>query len=190
MKKIFLFLASLVICLQINAHSAKEAFFTFKVDTTLSVEAEFPWTIRKALIKDYPELATIKSKTVIDSLCVEYLKENFRVFNDAGIINPVEKVVELPNSGHSHSYKVKMIFRDLGFQTIKNSLMFNLNENQINFHEVILDGEVQYFQTNQQKSTFKVRQGIPCELWVIVIGFIVLTIAFALLVKRKRSLKL
>ena len=61
--KIFLALSFLVLSYASFAHEPNEAFFeiTQKGNTT-EVIAEFPWTLRNALIEFYPSLETANSK--------------------------------------------------------------------------------------------------------------------------------
>lgn len=124
------------------AHEPNEAYFVIKNSaTTIKVEAEFPWTIRKALLQFDESLASATTKTTFNEAFFSYVKKNL-VLLDATNKLKLLSIKELPRTGHSHGSRFLIVFQGNQFQSVQNELMFNLYENQQNHHEVTVKENV------------------------------------------------
>ena len=114
----------------VSAHETDEAYFEIRDDSlVLVIEAEFPWTLRKALLKAYPDSET--SREVFSQNLFEYFQQNLKVESEEGP-NPLQRVLQLEHEGHNHSVKYRLIFERPEFSSIKNTLMFNFSSHQKN----------------------------------------------------------
>ena len=116
-------------------HESDEAFFQIRVtDSTVEVEAEFPWTLRKALMNFNPSLARAKHKNEFEKTFTRYLKANLMLKDHLGKRLPYMHFIPVANDGHSHQSKYLITYAGTNPWKITNTLLFNVNKNQVNHH--------------------------------------------------------
>src|SRR6056300_1147084 len=98
------------------------------------VLAEFPWTIRKALLQFDPKLAETKNKEDFDKALFLYVKTNFLLKNQEGLEIELVKVKELVLREHSHQSNFEFYFDGPEFREVQNTLLFNLSSEHKNYH--------------------------------------------------------
>jgi hypothetical protein len=138
------------------AHESNQAFFEiYTIDTKTIVLAEFPWSIRNAVLTFNPKLnSTVKKEVFFDSF-LEYVNSTLILVDDNGKkINLIE-VIKVPQRGHSHQNNYKFIYDGVNTSKITNSLMFNINKEQTNHHILYRDDNKVSFKTNKSASIYK-----------------------------------
>ena len=139
------------------AHEPNEAFFTYtEKENTVEVEAEFPWSLRNALLKFDPSLAHATDKRDFENAFNEYISKNLIIRDRDGNPLQFQGVYELENNGHSHQNSYLMVFKGHDLFEITNTIMFNLYGNQVNYNTVGAGQNVETFKTNNGVNHFKV----------------------------------
>lgn len=126
------------ILVPLNAHDAHQAFFGIR-ETELkliNIKADFPWTLREALIQFDSNLLVDKQEEVWRSALERYIIQNFIVYNSNGIPLKFLSIEESTSShgGHAIQYNFSLEWGEIG--EIENRLMFNINEDQENYHKI------------------------------------------------------
>ena len=123
-------------------HNTKEAFFTIeKREDQIHVLAEFPWTVRKALLHYDPNLERAKEKEAFQKSFYNYVKRNFLLKNQKGKPLELVSVEEVSHQGHSHQSNFKFRFQGTQFIEVHNELLFNIAAKQKNYHTILIDGK-------------------------------------------------
>ncbi|WP_296386289.1 hypothetical protein, partial [Winogradskyella sp.] len=68
-------------------------------------------------------------------------------------------VKEVTSQGHSHQNNFMFVFAGNINATITNTLMFNIYDNQKNYHEVEINNKELEFLTTSEKTSFKIDLG-------------------------------
>ena len=122
------------------SHEPNKAYFEFwQEGHTITVRAEFPWTMRLALLKAFPQ---IKEKSVQE----DFDNAIFDYFSKAIVIKENNKNVKLLSvkqlpQDHSHSVIYKLVFgqvKELEGISITNFCLNNLYDDQINYNTIYL----------------------------------------------------
>ena len=154
------------------AHESNRSFFKIEQkETNVEVMAEFPWTIRNALLLFSPELKKSKSKKEFDAAFFKYINANFILTAANGTQLILQSVKEIRNEGHSHQNNFSFTFEGASYTKVSNSISFNLENNQVNFHKINLNGEILEYKTTKEDSSFEVpsKQTIATNfLWVLM----------------------
>ena len=167
---------------KIYAHNSKEAHYEIlEIQNGISVRAEFPWTIRKALFEYKPELASNKSKEVMDIALHDYVNANFIIKNAEGKILRLMSVIEVNDGGHSHQVNYRFLFDEGKPMEIINTLMFNISDAHTNFHHMKAHGYDLNFNTSPRNSSFQLNKGNSMDInwyWYtlpfLIIGILIL----------------
>ncbi|OUS01942.1 hypothetical protein A9Q86_04635 [Flavobacteriales bacterium 33_180_T64] len=143
----------IVICAFINfgyAHDADKAFFVIEQkDNVVVVKAEFPWSIRTAVLRAFPELENSKEQHEFDTAFFSYIKDNFKISNASKALSLVS-VREGVSKGHSHQNNYVLTFEGKYFDTVTNTIMCNLKKPQSNYHKLQFEGQhLEYMTTNK-----------------------------------------
>jgi len=161
------------------AHDSKEAFFTIsKTENAIIVKADFPWTIRNALFKFKPELANTRDKTSIENAFFEYVKLNLILKNKQENLLKLIHITEDTSIGHSHETKYIFTFENDKIFKVDNRLMFNLNDEQVNYHTILINNKSSKYSTTKEHPIFNLGQKHASKMnlyWLIfLIAFLVL----------------
>ena len=150
-----LLLVTLFFSSKTYTHNSKEAFFTMETQNNqIYVLAEFPWTIRKALLQFDPKLAETKNKEDFDKALFLYVKTNFLLKNQEGFEIQLVKIKELDLREHSHQSNFEFYFDGPEFREVQNTLLFNLSSEHKNYHTILLKGKTIKKTTLYKASSF------------------------------------
>lgn len=117
------------------AHDPDRAFFTFSYEAThIKVKAEFPWTLRNAVCRSFPEAMESRDSVIIHQAFENYFRAHFKLIDDAGEELAFIRWESLPADGHTHSGNFDWYFQKGKLVEIVNTLMFELYSEQRNFH--------------------------------------------------------
>lgn len=138
------------------AHDTNKCFFKIIQESgVIKVEAEFPWTMRNAVLEEFPELTNSKSQEDFDTALFNYIKSNFIVKNEGENLELIS-VNNAPNNGHSHQNNFVFVFDGNQFNSISNTIMFNINTKQTNYHEILINNEIFEYITLSKTMSFNV----------------------------------
>lgn len=169
------------------AHESNKAFFDVsKAETSIIINAEFPWTIRKALIKFNPQLESATSKNEFLKSFKDYLKKNLILINENDEHFELVSLQEVLKSGHSHQSNYFIEYQGKNLEKVKNTLLFNINEDQKNYHQITNNNIDLKFVTSAKQPLFRLPKNITSAYL-----YLLLTIPFVLLLFfiRKKNIK-
>lgn len=174
-----------LICLFISngfAHDANKAFFKIQQkDNIVEVQAEFPWSVRNAILEAFPELENSKSQEDFNYAFFKYLSTNLEIKNGDSILELLS-INEATHEGHSHQNNFIIQYKGNAFDFITNTMMFNVYDNQKNYHDIIVGTEHLKFIASQDSSSFEVRSTSSmsfkdiAQIGLLVLGFSVLAL--------------
>jgi len=174
-----------LICLFISngfAHDANKAFFKIQQkDNIVEVQAEFPWSLRNAILEAFPELENSKSQEDFNNAFFKYLSTNLEIKNGDSILELLS-INEATHEGHSHQNNFIIQYKGNAFDFITNTMMFNVYDNQKNYHDIIVGTEHLKFIASQDSSSFEVRSTSSmsfkdiAQIGLLVLGFSVLAL--------------
>lgn len=188
MKKAILILVILFPILTF-AHEGNTSFFKIKQKTTtVEVVAEFPWTIRNALLDFTPKLKNSKSKEEFDTAFFNYVKSVFILTDKNGNKLELLNIQSIKTDGHSHQNDFLFTFKGTSFSKVLNRISFNINTTQINHHTIINSYETNAFNTSLKHPYFEISKQNNATLgflWLLIL----IPISIRFLFKKTRSFK-
>lgn len=172
------FLLFIVITCHLNlglAHNPHECFFDIKIEKqNFTITAEFPWTLRNALIQQTPALKNAKSNIDFEIAFEQYLMANLILKNNNGQQLPFKGFKTLDNSGHSHQNSYVLQYEGSDVKYITNTIMFDISDKQVNYHSLVVDGQQKTFETYVGHNSFMIDDIHDNDNWYI--NFAVLTV--------------
>lgn len=138
------------------AHDANKSFFKiYQNGDFVEVEAEFPWSIRNAVLKEFPGLENSNNQKDFDAAFFDYISSNFSISSGNNFLSLLS-IKAIAKDGHSHQNNFRFVFIGNNFDTVTNTIMFNIYENQENYHEVELNNQHEEFLTTPKNTLFKI----------------------------------
>ncbi|NQY11870.1 MAG: hypothetical protein HRT71_20435 [Flavobacteriales bacterium] len=190
MRKLFILLfLGCLLCTRISAYEATEAHFAIEQGKVITIEAEFPWTLRNALIAFDPSLETATVKSEFDAALFDYVKKTLVLYIAYGDTNKLDYIQELKNDGHAHAFKYLFTYKSASLSSLNNTLLFGQNEKQRNYHSITIDSVDRAHTTSVAYPTMKFRFKKKFDFtdWRFRIGatVILFTLAFVIIKKAK-----
>lgn len=188
MKYLIIIVLSMTVVVNSFAHDPHEAFFSInQTQDTVKIKAQFPWTLRNALIQFSPTLVDATSSRDFELAFMEYVKKNIILIDSLGAAMPFAYFEALENNGHSHESNYLLVFLGNGMGNITNSMMFDLSDKQINYHYLRTEGTDREFQTSPKHPTFALREASNTwfSYWYLCL-FIPVGFYFFIRMKRRR----
>ena len=168
-------------------HETNKAFFEIiQKDSIVEFHCEFPWTIRNALIEFDTSLENSKSKKDFENAFMKYIKENLTPSNSDGINLKFVGFTEVKNEGHSHANKYLITFKGSDIKTLKNTIMFNIFNNQENYHNYKSNNRDFSFSTKNAKPNvnLNIEESEMSRFWMLLGLIPLLWLAFKLTRKK------
>ena len=138
------------------AHDANKAFFKIQQkDSVVEVQAEFPWSVRNAVLNAFPELENSNLQSDFDDAFFKYITTNLKISNGEEFL-PLVSVKAVKFEGHSHQNNFVIVYAGNNFNTITNTLMFNIYNNQKNYHNVLIENKAIEYQTTLKTTSFNI----------------------------------
>jgi len=170
MRYILIFYLVLLFSNLVCAHQTNEVFFEYiQKKKTVQVIAEFPWSIRNALIKFNHSLENSTNKKDFENTFREYINKNLILKNKNGHKLQFKEFNEIENKGHYHQNNFQIIFKGNNVFEIKNTIMFNLYPNQVNYNKVSANNKTQTFTTNKNATHFYLNEHSYTKYWCLLI---------------------
>jgi hypothetical protein len=137
-------------------HDVNIAFYKIEQKKTfVEINASFSFTLRNALLKFSPSLKNAKTKQAFENTLFNYVKANLVLIDNKGKEMEFLSFNELDNNDHSGQENIKLLFKGTNLARIKNTLIFNVVDKQINYHSIISkSNEEKDFITNRKESSF------------------------------------
>jgi flagellar biosynthesis chaperone FliJ len=160
------------------AHDSDKAFFQIiQKNNFVEVNAEFPWTLRNALLTYAPKLKETKDKKEFEKALFEYIKSSFIITDIDKNILELLSVNEIKSAGHSHQNTFVLVYEQgVPFQ-ITNTIMFNINDNQENYHNITVNKKSFKYLTSKNKPEFNlIQQKKESHYWFIILIILFCTI--------------
>ncbi|MFD0964762.1 hypothetical protein [Pseudofulvibacter geojedonensis] len=165
-------------------HEPNEAYFVIKNSrNSIEVEAEFPWTIRNALLKYDKSLENATTKEAFEEVLFSYVKEKLVFFDHEKNQLKLLSIKELPRTGHGHGSRFLIAYQEGNYQKVKNELMFDLYDNQQNHHELITSESItKNYSTTKNNPIFELKvKSNKGLIWGIIgatlfVGFIIIIV--------------
>jgi hypothetical protein len=147
------------------AHAPNEAFFEiFESNNELLIKAEFPWTIREALLAARPQLKDAQTTEEMTAGLLSYLQEHLELRNEQNQQIVIKSIKAAPNTnGHSHgSVYMLLLGKNQWISSIKNTCMFEAYSDQTNFHSIeVTNAPALKFVTNKEKALYTIKVKFP-----------------------------
>ena len=157
MKKLTILTIAFILPFLAFAHEGNKSFFKIEQkETTVEVTAEFPWTIRSALLYFVPELKTLKTKEAFDAAFFEYIKSSFILMDKNGTQLELISIESINLDSHSHQNDFLFSFKGISLDKVSNQISFNLNSNQINHHTIVDRYEMRVYETTLGNPNFEI----------------------------------
>lgn len=170
LKRTILFFLSLFIYCSSFAHDPHEAFFRFKqLKNTIEITAEFPWTLRNALLDFSPSLKLATKKEDFEKVFKDYIKQNLQLKNSLGKFMPFINFKELENQDYGHGNNFIFLFEGKNLAEVKNTIMFNISEKQKNYHLIFENQAMNKYETNKQKTKFFIDKDDSINFWYLML---------------------
>jgi len=166
-------------------HEPNEAYFIIiQKEAIVQIQAEFPWTIRKALLNEDASLKNATSKEEFDKAFFNYIKKHLILKDTSNKELDLLSVEELPKTGHNHGGTFLISFSGNEFKSVKNELMFNLYKNQQNHHEFSVSKKNKLeFSTTKIVPSFMVTEKFEISCFWLGMGLFFLIVVFIIIKK-------
>lgn len=153
------------------AHNAQEASFNIETTSnTIEIYAEFPWTIRKALLTAHPELDKSSNQSDYDRAFFNYVKSNLILTNENQDTLKLLSINKADSLGSSHHVNYNFTYQKLAYTTISNTLLFNVNSQQINIHNFKIKEQKFLYKTKVSSPSFEItHKKEPENAWTILV---------------------
>lgn len=186
MRSILIFYLVLSFSDLVCAHQTNEAFFEYnQKKNTVQVIAEFPWSMRNALIEFNHSLENSTNKKDFENTFREYINKNLILKNKNGHALQFKAFNKIENKGHSHQNNFQIIFKGNNVFEIKNTIMFNLYPNQVNYNKVSVNYKTITFTTDKNATHFYLNEHSYNKYWCLLI----LTIPIIYIINRYSNKK-
>lgn len=150
------------------AHSPNRAYFDIQVkENAIVVNAEFPWTIREALMNYDSQLGENADEQAITQALECYFMDNFIIRDENGGVAAIQSLRILPHRGHSHQANVEVVYEHVDILRIRNTIMFNLFKDQVNNHVFHLEPSIVSFVSTASYPSWN-RSGTPLSFFTFI----------------------
>ena len=169
------------------AHDSSKAYFNITQNSeNVIVNAEFPWTIRKALLDFKPALEKAKKTQVFKAAMFDYVASSFIITNKHGSPLNLLSISTAKSTGHSHQLDYIFTFEAGKISSVTNTLLFAINNNQLNYHSVQNNDEVTFVTSNEQP-TYMLEQKTNNLWWLWLLVPLALLGALLYFLKKSNS---
>lgn len=152
------------------AHKTNEAFFRVtQKESVIEIETEFPWTLRNALLNFRPELERASNKLEYEKAFIDYLKGNLVLTDSQGNVLEFMKFEQMENMGHSHQNNYRITYMGTSFERIKNTIMFNIFDNQVNYHRIKANAASKILKTTKDQTTIELLDKKKSHSWIFAL---------------------
>ena len=190
MRKHLFFFFFVGLYLPASAHDVNKAYFKIvQHEKQVRVEAEFPWTMRDALIQFKPALKDASSSADFLEAFMEYIRSHLVLKDKYGNALELIDVKEVDQQNHSHQHTYLITFSGKDVHQVQNELMFNIYDNQKNYHTFSINSEKQSFITNADQVSFYVSTNNHFSYWWMLLLILPTIFLFSMINIRRAARK-
>jgi hypothetical protein len=179
LKNQYFLLILIISCLQTLgfAHSPHECYFDIKLENnTCTIKAEFPWTLRNALLDFDPSLNSIQTPQAFETAFEKYISSNLNLKDKEGKMLIFKGFRALESSGHSHQNEYALEYEGSDVKQVTNTIMFEMSDKQSNYHSIMVDGTKRTFETYKGQDSFMIDDLSTNNTSYFIFGFAVIGI--------------
>jgi len=153
-----------------SAHDSNRAYFRLaQKGDTIFIDANFPWTLRDALILYQPALENANSTEDFFEALNSYVEENLILIDQTGKKLHYNGLNEIHSEGHSHQVSYQIKFKGGNLSQFQNTLMFNLNKDQVNLHNYQINNMKGELNTDLNNPIQSIEQSSHSKIWWLII---------------------
>ncbi len=90
----------------------------------------------------------------------------------------------MENMGHSHQNNYHITYKGSSFERIKNTIMFNIFDNQVNYHRIMANATNNVFKTTKDQTAFELSDKKDFSNWWIFVLIAILVVVLILEVNK------
>lgn len=155
--------------IRVYAHDPREVFFVIEqMGDSILVKAEFPWTLRNALLVYEPSLKEASDSTSFEEVLFDYVRSMLVLWDHNGTKMELIRVRTLDNMGHSHQNDYVFTFQGNHLSEIRNELLFNVSDRQINYHIIKMGDETVRDRTSPSGPSFHLERKASHGIWWVI----------------------
>jgi hypothetical protein len=159
------------------AHSPHECYYNIKIEKNgCTISAEFPWTLRNALLNFDPALKNAQQPQAFEKAFEKYISSHLILKDTHGKALVFKGYRALENSGHSHQNEYVLKYEGGDVYQVTNTIMFEMSDKQSNYHSVFVDGTEKNFETFIGQDSFMVDDLSDNYSQYFVFGFLAIGI--------------
>lgn len=159
------------------AHSPHECYFDIKIEKqSCTVTAEFPWTLRNALLAFDPTLKNAQAPQAFEQAFERYIRSHLILKDKEGKMLIFKGFRALESSGHSHQNEYVLEYEGGTIHQVTNTIMFEMSDKQSNYHSIMIDGTKRTFETYKGQDSFIIDNLSTNYTPYFIFGFVVIGI--------------
>ncbi len=159
------------------AHSPHECFFDINIEKNgCSIKAEFPWTLRNALLAYEPALKNAQIPLAFEQAFEKYISSHLILKDKDGKALVFMGFRALESSGHSHQNEYELEYEGSDVKQVTNTIMFEMSDKQSNYHSIMVNGTKRTFETYKGQDSFMVDDLSDNYTPYFIFGFMVIGI--------------
>ena len=112
-----------------------------------------------------PNLKSAQSQQKLEAVFVEYIKNNLILIDKDGNNMPFKSFKEIKNDGHSHGNIYLLIFEGKNLSEIKNTIMFDISDDQKNYHSLMNQKSNLQMETSPKQQVLSLKMLIRFSYW-------------------------
>lgn len=189
MRRLSLVLICLVLALnETSAHDPNKAFFFLSTrDSGIYIEAEFPWTLRDALIHFDPTLKQATSPKAFHTAFERYLSSHLLLQDEEGKNLKFLEWQSLDDIQEMHQSTYLLRYEKGKIARITNRMMFNVFPTQSNFHQFVGSKDKKFLVTDAQHPTLILIEKKNNVYGLAIIAGILLAVAGIIILTTQRK---
>jgi hypothetical protein len=159
------------------AHSPHECYFDIKMEKqSCTITAEFPWTLRNALLALDPTLKNAQAPQAFKQTFEKYISSHLILKDKEGKMLIFKGFRALESSGHSHQNEYVLEYEGGNIHQVTNTIMFEMSDKQSNYHSIMIDGTKRTFETYKGQDSFIIDNLSTNNTPYFIFGFVVIGI--------------
>ncbi len=159
------------------AHSPHECYFDIKIEKNACIiKAEFPWTLRNALLAFDPALNNTQTQQSFERAFEKYISSHLIIKDTHGKALVFKGYKALKSSGHSHQNEYALEYEGGYVKQVTNTIMFEMSDKQVNYHGLMVNGQPKTFETYVGHNSFMVDDLSVNFTPYFIFGFVVMGI--------------
>ena len=182
MKKLIFELVLLAMCISSfgYAQEANSAFFSIiEEENTVEIEAVIPSVIREAILAYYPKMENFDNPEDYGAALFAYLDNHLKLYDTGGKQMDLQTVDRTQSDSYPNQNNYRLVYDGNGLQEVSNSILFELDAKQKNYHSILIDDKTLEHTTTEQAEDFTVNitnDYVKSYWWLMLFPLVIMTI--------------